>query len=63
MVNFLTVRIDDQKCDFCLECVETCPSTALSFYKACFTHYPDKCSNCEVCMDVCPNDAIKIVDM
>ena len=60
MVNFLTVRIDDKKCDYCLECVTSCPSGALTFDK-CFEHNPNECMNCEVCMDVCPNEAIKIM--
>jgi ferredoxin len=60
MVNFLTVRIDDKRCDYCLECTTVCPSGALTFDK-CFEHNPNECMNCEVCMDVCPNDAIRIM--
>lgn len=63
MVNFLTVRIDDKRCDYCLECVSVCPNHALTFYKGGFMHNAYECANCEVCMDVCQNDAIKIVDM
>ena len=59
MTNYLTVRIDDKKCDYCLECTDVCPNGALSYDK-CFEHNPNICANCEVCMDVCPNDAIKI---
>ena len=32
-VNFCTVRIDSNKCDYCMECVNTCPNGAL-----CITH-------------------------
>lgn len=60
MVNFMTVKIDDNKCDSCLECISVCPNNALTYYKAAFTHNPSECANCEVCMDVCPEDAIKI---
>ena len=58
---YVQLQIDDKKCDYCLECVSVCPNTALSFYKSCFTHYPDKCSNCECCEMACENEAIRIM--
>ena len=58
--NLLTVKIDDKKCKYCLDCTSVCPSGALWFDK-CFEHDSDKCMNCEVCMDVCPNNAIRIL--
>ena len=60
MVNYMTIRIDDKTCDYCLECVSVCPSGALTYDK-CFEHDGAECANCEVCMDVCPNEAIKIL--
>ena len=63
MVNFMTVKINDKKCDYCLECVNSCPNGALTFYRACFMHDAYSCAYCEVCMDVCPNDAIEIRSM
>ena len=30
-VNFCTVKVDMDKCNLCLECVDTCPNDALSF--------------------------------
>ena len=63
MVNFMTVRIDDKACDYCLECVNVCSNGALTFYKGGFMHNGYECANCEVCMDVCPNEAIKIYPM
>ena len=42
MVNFMTVRIDDKKCDHCLECVSTCPNGALTYYRAYFGNYKSK---------------------
>lgn len=63
-INFCTVKIDESKCDFCMECVNTCPTGALTYPdKVCFAHNSYECSFCEVCMDVCPNKAIKILDM
>ena len=29
-VNFVTVRIDDKKCERCYECIRTCPNKALT---------------------------------
>ena len=60
MVNYMTVRINDKKCDFCLDCVTACPSGALTYDK-CFEHNASECWNCESCMDVCQNDSIKIL--
>ena len=56
---YVLLSIDDRKCDYCLECVNTCPSGALTYDK-CFEHQPELCTNCEVCTDVCEHDAIKI---
>ena len=58
-IPLATVKIDDTKCDYCLECVDGCPGEALTYDK-CFEHDPDKCWICESCMS-CPNDAIKIM--
>ena len=64
-VNFLTVRIDDSKCDYCMECVNTCPNDALTYdpQVKVFMHDAYSCAYCEVCMDVCEKEAIKILDM
>ena len=64
-VNFLTVRIDDSKCDYCLECVNACTTGALTYDSTVkvFMHNAYECSFDEYCMDVCPNSAIQILDM
>ena len=59
MVNFMTVRIDDKRCDYCLECVSTCPNGALT-YDHCFEHNPVECMNCESCELICEYGAITI---
>ena len=64
-VNFCTVRIDSNKCDYCMECVNTCPNGALTYdgdVKV-FMHNAYECAYCEVCMDVCEPEAIKILEM
>lgn len=57
-VPLVSVRIDDKRCTYCLECTTVCPSGALKYDK-CFEHDPVKCWNCESCMS-CPNEAITI---
>ena len=64
-INFCTVKIDDHKCDYCMECVNTCPTGALTYdcQVKVFQHNAYECSYCEVCMDVCEREAIKVMDM
>jgi len=64
-INFCTVRIDDKKCTYCLECVNTCPNGALTYDETvkCFMHNAYECAYCEVCIDVCPEECIEILDM
>lgn len=56
------VKLDEEKCDGCLACVDACPFGAL------FTHpdipYPLKCDLCggnPQCVIMCPKEAIKLV--
>ena len=64
-VNFVTVRIDDKKCNYCMECVHACTNQALTYDNSVkvFMHNAYECAYCEVCMDVCENEAIEILDM
>ena len=62
-INFCTVRVDEKKCNFCMECVNTCPTGALTYEKVCFTHNAYECSYCEVCIDVCENECLQILEM
>lgn len=64
-INFCTVKIDDHKCTYCMECVNTCPTGALTYDRSVkvFMHNAYECSYCEVCMDVCEPEAIKVLDM
>lgn len=55
----VTVKVDDKLCNYCLDCVNACPSGALSYDK-CFEHDPEECWNCEACMDVCETEALLI---
>ena len=63
-VNFCTVRIDDNKCSRCLECVDNCPTGALTYEApVTFTHNAYECSYCECCMDLCSDGALQILEM
>lgn len=62
-INFCTVRIDDNKCDYCLECIKCCPNNALTCEKGIFMHNVYECSYCEVCMDVCEKECLEILEM
>ena len=62
-INFVTVRIDDEKCNRCYECIEVCTNKALTLDKGIFVHNAYQCAYCEVCMDVCTEEAITIKEM
>lgn len=50
-------------CNLCGECVDTCPTGALSITDATLKYNADDCQFCEVCMDVCPECAIRIYEV
>ena len=58
-VPLVSVRIDDKRCTYCLECTSVCPSGALRYDK-CFEHDSDECMNCESCELICEYGAITI---
>ena len=64
-INFVTVRVDMNKCTLCMECTQTCPTGALTFESdvVVFMHSAYECSYCEVCMDVCEQECLEILDM
>lgn len=54
-------RVDVEKCDGCGNCVEACPSEAISIGddgKAEVNE--EECVECESCVDECPKDAISM---
>jgi MinD superfamily P-loop ATPase len=57
---FVVTR-DEEKCDACGECVETCPAGILVMEdgKVKITD-ETACEGCETCVSVCPNGAITI---
>ena len=57
-----TVRIDDKKCSYCLDCVHSCPNDALTWEGDCFQHNPELCTYCELCLDLCNEEALEILE-
>lgn len=62
-INFITVEIDDNKCNKCYDCIDFCPTEALRLEQTRFIHDAYQCSYCEICMDVCDQRAIQILEM
>ena len=62
-INFITVRIDDNKCNRCYECIDICPTGALSLEQSIFMHNAYECNYEKECEKVCKNNAITILDM
>lgn len=62
------MKLNEEDCDFCNECVESCTGDALrimvEFIDGVEFKYLDftseDCTNCEVCSDICPTGAISI---
>ncbi len=50
--------INRGKCNLCGECVEICPTAAITINDSVITVNPIACINCGACVPVCPNDAI-----
>lgn len=57
----MAVVIDEEKCTGCGECVEVCPTEAISVNeneKAVVNE--EECTDCGTCVDTCPNEAISM---
>lgn len=62
-INFITVKIDDNKCNRCYECIDVCPTGALSLEQTIFIHNAYECNYEKECEKVCNENAITILDM
>lgn len=54
------MKIDSEKCIFCLECIDYCPVRAILEKDASVSISQEECVECGVCLraNVCPTDAI-----
>ena len=55
----MTVKIDQEKCTGCGDCVEECPTEALKVEDEKCQVNDDECTDCAVCIDICPEGAIE----
>jgi ferredoxin len=53
--------IDQEHCDGCAQCVEVCPTQALTLaWGKAELRYPDRCTYCAACEEACPLNAIAL---
>ncbi|MFX1606774.1 MAG: hydrogenase iron-sulfur subunit [Promethearchaeota archaeon] len=51
--------IDDETCDVCKACIESCPNDALRLLDDKVVHIPVHCEFCGICVSACPTRAIE----
>lgn len=52
--------VDQEKCEGCGDCVESCPSEAIEIVEGKAQVKEDDCADCGACVDECPTEAISI---
>ncbi|HMA99917.1 MAG TPA: 4Fe-4S binding protein [Spirochaetota bacterium] len=58
----MAVKINQEKCTGCGDCVDVCPSEALKVEGDKCQVDVDECTDCEACIDECPEGAISAGD-
>lgn len=61
MSSFHSVRLDEQKCKGCINCVKRCPTEAIRVKNGKAFILSEKCIDCGECIRICPNHAKKAV--
>jgi ferredoxin len=58
------VSIDEEKCQGCGECCDSCPASLLSLEdgKAVVSGDASECMGCETCTSTCEHDAVTIAE-
>jgi len=57
------IKIDNEKCDGCGTCVDTCPVEVFEIREEkSVVVNPDECLVCMACEVQCPNGAIKVIE-
>ncbi len=51
--------IDEETCDLCKACLDTCPNDALRLIDDRIVHIPSHCEFCGICVSACPTRAIE----
>jgi len=56
----MPANVDKEKCTGCENCIEECPSEAISMSDGKAQINPESCIDCGVCIDACPEQAISL---
>ena len=56
----MTAIIDQEKCNACGECVDSCPLDAIEINGDKAVVDEETCGDCGACIDVCPTEAITV---
>ena len=56
------IKIDEEKCDGCGTCVDTCPVEVFEIREKSVAVNPDECLVCLACEVQCPSGAIKVIE-
>jgi indolepyruvate ferredoxin oxidoreductase alpha subunit len=57
-INYGRAKVDGEKCNLCMDCVEKIRCPALSFKER--IEIDEKCIGCMICAQVCPEGAIRL---
>jgi NAD-dependent dihydropyrimidine dehydrogenase PreA subunit len=58
------VKVDDEKCVGCGECVEVCPVDVYAIQnEKSVPLYAEECLGCESCVEVCEEEAITVTEI
>jgi len=52
--------VDKEKCTGCGDCVEACPSNAITMQEEKAQISPDDCIDCGACVDACSTGSMKM---
>jgi heterodisulfide reductase subunit A len=55
-------KIDRKKCNLCGECIDICPTYAITEKDSQIVVTPVSCINCGACVSACPRDAIDLMN-
>jgi len=59
-----TVKVDEEKCIGCEECVDVCPVDVFEMKdEKSVPVNADECIGCESCIEVCEQDAITVTEV